>query len=85
MSAGPGARASALGFGLYLVTDRAAVPRPLVDVVDECLDAGLRAVQLREKDLAVGALLDLRPIPERAVLLVQQDEFAIGRRPRGAA
>lgn len=40
-----------LGFALYLVTDRALPTRPLLDVVGECLDAGLRAVQLREKDL----------------------------------
>jgi thiamine-phosphate pyrophosphorylase len=48
-----------LGFRLYLITDRAASPRPLVDVVEECLGAGLRAVQLREKDLEVRALLAL--------------------------
>jgi thiamine-phosphate pyrophosphorylase len=46
-----------LGFALYLVTDRSLTPRPLLEVVDECLDAGLRAVQLREKDLAVRVLL----------------------------
>ena len=48
-----------LGFALYLVTDRAITRRPLPEVVDECLGAGLRAVQLREKDLAVRDLLDL--------------------------
>lgn len=48
-----------LDFSLYLVTDRAAVGRPLAEVIDECLAAGLRAVQLREKDLAVGELLTL--------------------------
>ena len=48
-----------LGCSLYLVTDRRAVARPLVDVVDECLDAGLRAVQLREKDLEVRELYQL--------------------------
>jgi thiamine-phosphate pyrophosphorylase len=46
-----------LGFALYLVTDRSLTPRPLLEVVEECLDAGLRAVQLREKDLAVRVLL----------------------------
>ena len=46
-----------MGFALYLVTDRLASPRPLVEIVDECLDAGLRAVQLREKDLAPRDLL----------------------------
>ena len=46
-------------FALYLVTDRAIARRPLVEVVEECLDAGLRAVQLREKDLPVPDLLGL--------------------------
>lgn len=44
---------------LYLVTDRRIARRPLVEVVDECLGAGLRAVQLREKDLSVRDLLEL--------------------------
>ena len=48
-----------LGFSLYLITDRAAAPRPPADVVEECLAAGLRAVQLREKDLVVRDLLAL--------------------------
>lgn len=48
-----------LGFSLYLITDRAAAPRPPVDVVEECLAAGLRAVQLREKDLEARNLLAL--------------------------
>lgn len=48
-----------LGFSLYLITDRAAAARPPVDVVEECLSAGLRAVQLREKDLEVRELLTL--------------------------
>jgi thiamine-phosphate pyrophosphorylase len=48
-----------LGFRLYLITDRAASTRPPFAVVEECLGAGLRAVQLREKDLEVRALLGL--------------------------
>jgi len=48
-----------LGFSLYLITDRAAAPRPPADVVEECLAAGLRAVQLREKDLEARDLLAL--------------------------
>jgi thiamine-phosphate pyrophosphorylase len=49
-----------LAFSLYLVTDRARTGgRPLLDVVDECLAAGLRAVQLREKDLNARELYDL--------------------------
>ena len=48
-----------LGFALYLVTDRLIARRLLPDVVEECLGAGLRAVQLREKDLSVRDLLAL--------------------------
>ena len=49
-----------LGFSLYLVTDRAAVPGGrLEDAVESCLAAGLKAVQLREKDMAVRELLAL--------------------------
>ena len=47
-------------FRVYLVTDRQATRgRPLPALVDACLGAGLRAVQLREKDLGGRALLDL--------------------------
>ena len=46
-----------LGFALYLVTDRSVARRPLPVVVEECLGAGLKAVQLREKDLAARDLL----------------------------
>ena len=48
-----------LGFSLYLITDRAVSSRAPADVVEECLGAGLRAVQLREKDLEVRELLTL--------------------------
>jgi thiamine-phosphate pyrophosphorylase len=49
-----------LGFSLYLVTDRSALPATsLQDVVESCLAAGLKAVQLREKDMAVRDLLGL--------------------------
>jgi thiamine-phosphate pyrophosphorylase len=48
-----------LGFRLYLITDRGAAARPPVDVVEECLAAGLRAVQLREKDLEARPLLEV--------------------------
>ncbi len=47
-------------FRLYLVTDRhATCGRPLPEVVEACLRGGLRAVQLREKDLGAAALLEL--------------------------
>ncbi len=49
-----------LGFSLYLVTDRKQTSgRPLLEVVEECLDAGVRAVQLREKDLSTRELFTL--------------------------
>lgn len=48
-----------LGFSLYLVTDRSITRRPLLEVLGECLGAGLPAVQLREKDLPVRDLLNL--------------------------
>ncbi len=41
-----------LNFRLYFVTDRTqTASRPLTDVVHAALDGGVRAVQLREKDL----------------------------------
>ena len=46
-----------LGFRLCLVTDRAMVAGALEDAVEACLAAGLRAVQLREKDLRARDLL----------------------------
>ncbi|TAL11634.1 MAG: thiamine phosphate synthase [Nitrospirae bacterium] len=47
-------------FSLYLVTDRHQTGgRPLRDVVLAALRAGVRAVQLREKDLPTRALLAL--------------------------
>lgn len=49
-----------LDFKLYLVTDRKqTVGRPLMDAVTEALKGGLRAVQLREKDLGTRDLLRL--------------------------
>ena len=47
-------------FSLYLVTDRHQTGgRLLLDVVRAALRGGVRAVQLREKDLPAGALLAL--------------------------
>ncbi|MFQ5827920.1 MAG: thiamine phosphate synthase [Candidatus Methylomirabilia bacterium] len=53
-----------IDFSLYLVTDRLqSGGRPLGDIIEECLGAGLRAVQLREKDLSALDLLSVaRPI-----------------------
>jgi thiamine-phosphate pyrophosphorylase len=47
-------------FDLYLVTDRNQCRgRPLIDVVRTALEAGVRAVQLRERDLPTRELLAL--------------------------
>jgi thiamine-phosphate pyrophosphorylase len=48
-----------LGFSLCLVTDRAQVAGTLEEAVETCLGAGLKAVQLREKDLAARDLLSM--------------------------
>jgi thiamine-phosphate pyrophosphorylase len=50
----------AVDFGLYLVTDRNRTGgRPLVASIMEALKGGVRAVQLREKDLKTRELLSL--------------------------
>jgi thiamine-phosphate pyrophosphorylase len=47
-------------FGLYLVTDRHQTRgRPLVECVEAALRGGVRAVQLREKDLSARELMEL--------------------------
>lgn len=46
-------------FRLYLITDRHECSRPLPDVVAEACKAGVRAVQLREKDLSAQDLFKL--------------------------
>jgi len=47
-------------FSLYLITDRQQTGgRPLVDVVAAALKGGVRAVQLREKDLNTKELYEL--------------------------
>ena len=51
---------SSIDFDLYLVTDRhATAGRDLLWVLERALEGGVRAVQLREKDLGAGALLEL--------------------------
>jgi thiamine-phosphate pyrophosphorylase len=46
-------------FKLYLITDRKQVKMPLGDAIRLALEGGVRAVQLREKDLPVRELLTL--------------------------
>lgn len=50
-----------IDFTLYLITDRRQVPagRTLVETVAAALEGGVRAVQLREKDLGAVELLPL--------------------------
>ena len=44
---------SPIDFHLYFITDRhKCQPRPLTEVVKEACEAGIKAVQLREKDLS---------------------------------
>lgn len=49
----------AVDFKLYLITDRHASPLPLPQAVRLALEGGVRAVQLREKDLPIRELLAL--------------------------
>lgn len=55
-----------LSFKLYAITDRrSCATTPLVAVISELLDAGVNAIQLREKDLNDTELIQLaQPIAE---------------------
>ncbi|HDH00860.1 MAG TPA: thiamine phosphate synthase, partial [Nitrospirae bacterium] len=44
---------------IYLVTDRRQLSIPLLEGIEEALKGGIRAIQLREKDLSVRELLVL--------------------------
>lgn len=55
----PSAEVSLVDFTLYLITDRSVTKMPLVEAVRQSLEGGVRAVQLREKDLPVRELLAL--------------------------
>ena len=50
-----------VGFSLYLITDRRQVPpgRTLTETVRAALEGGVKAVQLREKDLPAAELYPL--------------------------
>jgi len=48
-----------LGFRLYLVTDRRLAGKDLLTAVRASLDGGVKAVQLREKDMEGGELFSL--------------------------
>lgn len=46
-------------FNLYLITDRKQTKLPLLEAIRRALQGGVRAVQLREKDLPIRELLSL--------------------------
>lgn len=48
-----------IDYKLYLITDRHVTKKPLAEAVRLALEGGVRAVQLREKDLSVRELLAL--------------------------
>ncbi|MBI4714854.1 MAG: thiamine phosphate synthase [Nitrospirae bacterium] len=48
-----------MDFKLYLITDRLRGRGAIMESVEQALQGGIRAVQLREKDLPVRDLLDL--------------------------
>ena len=49
-----------IGFNLYVITNRhLCTPKPLRTVIAEVLDVGVKAIQLREKDLDDVALFQL--------------------------
>lgn len=51
---------SRVPFDLYLVTDRNKTRgRPLLEVIQRALEAGVKAIQLRERDLTARELLSL--------------------------
>jgi thiamine-phosphate pyrophosphorylase len=49
----------AVDFKLYLITDRKQTTMPLPEAVRQALEGGVRAIQLREKDLPIRKLLAL--------------------------
>jgi thiamine-phosphate pyrophosphorylase len=49
----------AVDFRLYLITDRKIATKPLPEAVRLALEGGVKAIQLREKDLPVRELLSL--------------------------
>ncbi len=76
-------------FRLYLVTDRhQTAGRPLLSVLERAVRAGVRAVQLRERDLPTRALrslaADLRQeLPETKLFLNDRVDLALALRTSG--
>jgi thiamine-phosphate pyrophosphorylase len=48
-----------IGFRFLLLTDRKQTKKPLINIIENACKAGLKAVQLREKDLSSRDLLQL--------------------------
>ncbi len=77
-------------FRLYLVTDRhQTAGRPLLSVVVRAVRAGVRAVQLRERDLPIRGLLALardlqRESPDIKLLINDRVDVALGLPCQGA-
>lgn len=76
-------------FRLYVVTDRhQTAGRPLVSVVGRAASAGLRAVQLRERDLPIRELLSLAlelqcALPEMQLFINDRLDLAVALGCRG--
>jgi thiamine-phosphate pyrophosphorylase len=71
-------------FRLYLITDRHVTKLPLVEAVRLALEGGVKAVQLREKDLPVRELLalakEMRSVTrEFAAKLIINDRVDVAR------
>jgi thiamine-phosphate pyrophosphorylase len=76
-------------FRVYLVTDRhKTAGRPLVSVVGRAVRAGVRAVQMRERDLTVRELLALatdlqREVSTAALFINDRVDLAVALSTRG--
>ena len=76
-------------FRLYLVTDRQQTAgRPLLSVVARAVRAGVRAVQLRERDLVARDLLAMaddlqRTMPDAQIFINDRVDVALALGSRG--
>lgn len=77
-------------FRLYLISDRRQTAgRPLVSVLAQAVRAGVRAVQLRERDLPVRELRSLarelqRELPDARLFINDRVDLALALRTGGA-
>jgi thiamine-phosphate pyrophosphorylase len=76
-------------FRLYLITDRhQTAGRPLMSVLGQAVRAGVRAVQLRERDLPIRELRSLamefqRELPDVRLFINDRVDLALGLRAHG--